>query len=136
MERALAIVNDGGMSGQKPTMPKTSQVKNRYPELLCEIRDALVNAFLGDGKPQDVAKRDAGLAVDALVYTFAGELIYIPRAALAHIDERHRRIQEEFTGENQRELARKYKHSIQHIYRIVKRSPVTQNQRKNDGKTK
>lgn len=117
-------------------MPQTSRVQNKAPELLCEIRDAIANAFLGDGKPQDVAKSDAGLAVDALVSTFGGELIYMPRATLAHIDERHRRIQEEFTGDNHRELARKYKHSIQHIYRIVKRSPVTQNERKNDGKTK
>lgn len=97
------------------------QAQNRSPELLREIHEAVTTAFLGAGKPQDVAEDDAGLVVDTLTSTFGGEMLYIPSALMDRIDERHKRIREEFTGDNQRQLARKHGYSIQHIYRIIKK---------------
>lgn len=102
----------------KPAKRSTS----RRPEVLCEIEDQFVTAFEKNGKPKDAAAEDARVAVDALVFMFSGQNVYIPFSRLDQADRVNASICGEFTGHNHAELARKYGRSVQHVYRVVKRS--------------
>jgi Mor family transcriptional regulator len=99
--------------------------RSRLPELLADMHGALSVAFQKDGKSPNDAEHDAGVAIEAFVESFGGETVYLPTAALAKVEERNERIRQEFTGNNHRELARKFGNSIQHIYRIVKKEEAT-----------
>jgi Mor family transcriptional regulator len=99
--------------------------RSRLPELLADMHGALSAAFQKDGKSQNDAEHDADIALEAMVENFGGETVYLPTAALAKAEERNARIRQEFTGNNHRELARKFGNSIQHIYRVVKKVEAT-----------
>ena len=52
---------------------------------------------------------------------WGGEVIYIPRNLVLLLNERDRKIFNEFKDTNHRELTRKYNVSMQWIYQIVKK---------------
>jgi Mor family transcriptional regulator len=100
----------------------SSRSRSKWPELVQEATDWITRAFVEKGMGNDAAESCAVTAIDALTGAIGGQLIYFPLAARARSDERNRRIQKEFTGNNQGELARKHGVSVQHVYRITKKT--------------
>jgi Mor family transcriptional regulator len=93
--------------------------RSKWPEILQEITDGLIVAFVKHGKTEEQAEINALIAVDAMIFLMGGQMIYFPMGLLENIDARNKRIAEEFTGANQSELARSYGLSKQHVYRII-----------------
>jgi Mor family transcriptional regulator len=60
---------------------------------------------------------DAALALGRM---FGGSPVYFPILKRALIASRNRAIFEEFNGANHRELARKHRLSLRHLYKILK----------------
>ncbi len=52
---------------------------------------------------------------------FGGEMTYIPKRRILNTSELHRRIYDAFTGDNHAELARLFKISVIHVYRVLSR---------------
>jgi Mor family transcriptional regulator len=94
---------------------------SKWPEILQEITDGLIRAFIKHGKSEEQAETNALIAVDAMIFLMGGQMIYFPRGLLENIDARNKRIKEEFTGANHSDLARRYGISKQHVYRIIKK---------------
>jgi Mor family transcriptional regulator len=93
----------------------------RWPEILQEMTDGLISAFVNHGKTEEQAETDALVAVDAIIFMSGGQSIYFPMGLHRNIDARNKRIAEEFTGHNHSSLARRYGLSRQHVYRIIKK---------------
>lgn len=51
---------------------------------------------------------------------WGGQVIYFAIGRFLWVSETHYKIFEKFTGDNHAELAREYKMSVPHIYRVVK----------------
>ena len=56
-----------------------------------------------------------------LSHVFGGSNIYIPKEKELQKREKYKKILEEFTGENTKELAEKYGISERTIYRVIKK---------------
>lgn len=56
-----------------------------------------------------------------LSHIFGGTSIYIPKEKELQKGEKYKKILEEFTGENTKELAKKYHVSERTIYRMIKK---------------
>lgn len=54
-----------------------------------------------------------------IIDTAGGEMLYLPKRATLERELRHRAIVREFTGRNQRQLARKYGLSERHVRSIL-----------------
>lgn len=92
------------------------------PELLHHLYSKVV--ALGKSEAQldeECAKRLAVSISKVLVEDFGGEIIYIPKNILIQLSGRDWAIYNEFTGNNHKELARKYKVSVAWVYQIIKR---------------
>jgi Mor family transcriptional regulator len=50
---------------------------------------------------------------------YGGELNYIPKGRIFRTSALHRQIWERFTGSNQGELAREFRLSVIHVYRVL-----------------
>lgn len=68
-----------------------------------------VASLLGD----EVATRFSG--------EFGGMMVYMPKGRVFHTSRLYRQIYDAFTGANHAELARDFRVSLQHIYRVVAR---------------
>lgn len=90
-------------------------------ELLADLADRIADHLERSKRIDESAARQ--LAED-IAYEMAdawgGQLIYFPKGKFALLSKRDRQIFSEFTGHNHADLARKYKVSVQHIYRIIK----------------
>jgi Mor family transcriptional regulator len=109
------------MNKPNPSKPAKQQAPSRRAEVICEIEDQFVSAFEKNGKPKAVAEDDAKVAVEALVFMFGGQNVYIPFDGLKQLGDVNASIRREFTGHNHADLARKFSRSVQHVYRVVKR---------------
>lgn len=63
----------------------------------------------------------ADQTVSDLKNNLGGEQLYIPLGQLDNVNLKHQQIRADFNGNNQYELAKKYKLSIQTIYRTLKK---------------
>ncbi len=69
------------------------------------------------------ANADPALAIvilDKLCNHFGGFPVYLPKGKTLRAELQNLRIYSEFKGDNIEDLARKYKISVQHAYRVVK----------------
>lgn len=95
--------------------------RTRTPAYLSELADLVAQVLARDG---DIDAERAELLGYAVMYayceTFGGVQVYVPKADSLALCEKHAQIWAEFNGKNQAELARKYRISQVHVYRIIK----------------
>ncbi len=94
--------------------------KDDAPELLAGVEAAAMEAVQAEFKrigrvPGDAPRRIAVAVSDYLISAWGGAQVYFPK----DIPRRNARIFDEFTGDNIRELAVKYKISDPWIYQIL-----------------
>jgi Mor family transcriptional regulator len=89
-------------------------------ELLTDLAERITTHLITQHVPEDGARQIGDeIAVEMAAY-WGGQLIYFPKGKFVILSKRDRLIFCEFTGRNQKELARKFDVSEQHIYRIIK----------------
>lgn len=93
----------------------------RVPELVADLEDQTAACLIGElkmekGRARAVAKKVARHITD----NWGGQLIYIPKNHFGQLSERDKQLYEEFNGRNHAALSRKYKLTVQQVYRIVK----------------
>ena len=89
-------------------------------ELLADLAERIATHLIDQHVPE-VGARQIGdeIAIEMAAY-WGGQLIYFPKGKFVLLSKRDRLIYFEFTGRNQKDLARKFDVSEQHIYRIIK----------------
>lgn len=90
------------------------QESGKFDETLENLRQAVIDSLGNIPNQEEIAKK----AVESIVYYFGGQVVYIPKNATTYL--RNKIIREEFNGSNHAELSRKYRVSMQWIYKIVK----------------
>lgn len=90
-----------------------------YPEIFAEMVVFLVQELVNRGLDMDAANEAAMSATEKVRIAFAGQLLYIPRGDKFNIAERDEEIYGRFDGTNVAELARDYKLSVAHVYRVI-----------------
>lgn len=93
----------------------------RWHTTIMEMIDVVCSAFRHRGKSQQQAEQDAQVAVEALYESYRGGQLYFPSSAATRTAALHERIYADFNGHNQAELSRKYRLSVQAVYRIIKK---------------
>lgn len=93
--------------------------KKDYPEIFAEMVASLAAVLVKHGMDAISANEAAMSATESVRSVFAGQLLYIPRGVSFDISERDEKIYSLFDGQNVGELAKKFKLSIQHVYRII-----------------
>lgn len=93
--------------------------KKDYPEILAELVAAIAPELIKHGLDAVAANEAAMSATERVRNEFGGLLLYIPRGNNFDISERDEKIYGLFDGRNVDELARKFKLSVQHVYRIL-----------------
>jgi len=97
------------------------EFRSKGPELLvdmaqhvsiCLVELLAVDKDKADHVSQEIANRMAA--------HWGGQNIYFPMGLSYKLTQRDQQIYDEFTGDNQSDLARKYGVSIQWIYKIIK----------------
>lgn len=90
-------------------------------ELLADLADRIADHLERSKRIDEAVTRQIG---EDIAYEMAdvwgGQLVYFPKGKFALLSKRDRQIFAKFTGHNHADLARDYKVSVQHIYRIIK----------------
>lgn len=73
------------------------------------------------GLAPDAADQAAYDVLRRVLETCGGEYFYVPKGIRLAAHSRDIEVRKEFTGHNQRELARRYGLTVQYIYRIIAR---------------
>ena len=92
------------------------------PKATQDVRDVvlvLFAALLGERAHAADAARTAAAQVQRLSAELGGQSVYIPRGCSGRIAERNRQIAAAFTGNNYRELARRFGLTVQRVRDIV-----------------
>lgn len=95
----------------------------KAPEILADLAkhtEVKIKEKIADIEPK-LAQQISIEVANHIAQCWGGEVIYIPRNLVLLLNERDRKIFNEFNGTNHRELARKYNVSMQWIYQIVKK---------------
>ncbi|WP_373100812.1 MULTISPECIES: Mor transcription activator family protein [Pasteurellaceae] len=100
--------------------------EQKAPEILADlarhIEAELISAASANDTLTNEKAKQVGIEIaHKIAHAWGGEVIYIPRNLILLLNERDRKIWQEFNGFNHRELARKYKVSMQWVYQIVKK---------------
>ena len=95
---------------------------NQTPELMADLADNVAKVLLEQLEiSQDEAKSIGIEVANTISFNWGGINIYIPMGFYLHLSNRDLKIYREFDGTNCRELSKKYKLSMQRIYRIIKK---------------
>jgi Mor family transcriptional regulator len=108
----------------EPHQPKgcfvsENQTKHMAPQFLADLIDYSNCVLVKHGIDKELAANIAKEISKQMCSEWGGQLIYFPYWLRIEISERDLKIYSEFNGINHAELSRKYKRSIQSIYRIV-----------------
>jgi Mor family transcriptional regulator len=95
------------------------QTRSSAPEFLADLIDYSKCVLVKHGITNDNAEKIARDISKQMCEQWGGQLIYFPYWLRMELSERDQVIFNEFNGHNHQELSRKYKMSIQSIYRIV-----------------
>lgn len=88
---------------------------------LYDLRDQVAHQLKDINIDPDIARQFANELMFTMSQNWGGQSLYIIKDDTFHIDERDIKIYNDFNGHNHTELAKKYKLSLQYIYRIIKR---------------
>lgn len=95
--------------------------KDKYPEVLVDLRDDLTELLAAQGVAPDQAKLIAHTATEHVRAGWGGFPIYFPKGTAYHLDLRDREIGRKWTGANKHALCREYDISEQRLYQILSR---------------
>ena len=98
---------------------KPNQTKHMAPQFLADLIDYSNCVLIKNGIDKDLAASVAKDISKQMCEEWGGQLIYFPYWLRMELSERDLKIYAEFNGKNHQLLSRKYKKSIQSIYRIV-----------------
>ncbi|WP_298438005.1 Mor transcription activator family protein [Geobacter sp.] len=101
--------------------PDTTK-RGKFTEVLEQMVDAIAAGYVAEFKdtPEEARTR-AELAIGQIQAQAGGGGLYVAKGHLWHIDERHRRIYQRFTGGNHAQLAKEFDLTERQIYVIVER---------------
>lgn len=91
-----------------------------YPEMLADLSDKLAALLAERGIDAERAAEVAFEAVETIRKDYGGQSYYIPMGEYFELAQRDMEIFQKFNRDNVVELAREYKVSVVHIYRIYK----------------
>jgi Mor family transcriptional regulator len=95
--------------------------RNKSPELLADLASqcsAVIHERLGlDAVKADEIGRETA---ERMSFIWGGQNVYFPKGLIYQLSIRDRQIFDEFNGKNHADLARKYKVSLQWIYKLIK----------------
>ena len=94
---------------------------NVHPEILQHLIEISKRAVKAENIDDSTAETIAESIADQVKKHWAGQQIYIPFAVNEEIKIKHKIIKQQFTGNNQADLARKHGLSLQRIYTILKK---------------
>lgn len=93
---------------------------NQGPELVRDMTDKIKAALRQHSQlDEDAICAITETIVERMSIDWGGQNIYFPMWLAFERTKTNRKIYREFNGSNHSELARRYGHSIQHIYRII-----------------
>lgn len=99
--------------------PESSK-RSKYTEILEQIVVSITTGFMEEYKDTpDVARKRAELAMSRIQAEASGTGIYIAKGHLWHINQQHREIYRQFTGNNHAALAKVWDKTERQIYSIV-----------------
>jgi len=98
--------------------------KDKYPEVLCYLRDDLEAILTGQGVKEEEAKVIAYTATEHVRESFGG--MYLPKGRAADLDRRDREIGKKWTGANKQALCKEYDITEQRLYQILARLRMEQ----------
>jgi Mor family transcriptional regulator len=99
----------------------SKEFRSKGPELLLDLAQHIANALTElAGMDQDQAEQLGREIADRMAAHWGGQNIYFPMGLSFRLSQRDRAIYHEFNGHNHSDLARKYRVSLQWIYKIVK----------------
>lgn len=91
----------------------------KYPEILADLRDGLLEVLEGEEIEAEKARQIAFAAAEHIRTRWAGMAIYIPKGQAWQLDQRDMEIYRRFRPEIKKELCREYGISEQRLYQIV-----------------
>ncbi|MCM2494578.1 Mor transcription activator family protein [Burkholderia glumae] len=95
--------------------------KSKGPELLVDLSVQIAQALVELASiDTDQAEQIGREIADRMAGHWGGQNIYFPMGVSYRLSQRDRQIFEEFRGDNQAELARKFGVSLQWVYKIIK----------------
>ena len=89
-------------------------------DLLADVQSRVELILCANGMPEESARKTARKLYHDLKDHWSGLQVYIKKHTQADLSERDIQIYEEFNGRNHVQLARKFKISLPHVYKIVK----------------
>lgn len=100
----------------RPTGKLNSRTEHLLETLIAIVTDEAARVA---GVSPDVASLIGDEVATRFSAEFGGDMTYIPQGRVFHTSRLHRQIWEGFDGSNQAELARHFKVSLQHVYRVI-----------------
>jgi Mor family transcriptional regulator len=95
--------------------------KSKGPELLVDLAQHVAHALMElAGIERERAEQLGREIADRMAAHWGGQNIYFPMGLSYKLSRRDRQIYDEFTGDNQSELARRHTVSLQWVYKIIK----------------
>lgn len=101
-----------------PPPGDAANLLDSLPEGALILHDAISAALAAHASTTDPAALAARIVCDVMSRC-GGEYLYIPKGLRLQVQEKHRAIWHEFNGRNHKPLARKYRLSLQAVYRII-----------------
>lgn len=103
-------------------MIQKSKETARVPEIISDLAFHASQILIESMNVDSASAENVGHAIaDQMMRNWGGQSIYFPKGVSSRASERDYQIYEECNGRNYAELARKYKLTLQWIYKIVKR---------------
>ncbi len=102
-------------------MAVKKDARSRGCELLADLGDHTIAVLQANTElPDDQVKSAARKIVDEMRASWGGQLIYFPKGKDLDIDERDRRMWDDFNGSNHAHLAKKYDLTLQGVYQRLR----------------
>ncbi|WP_044469781.1 Mor transcription activator family protein [Mannheimia massilioguelmaensis] len=97
-----------------------AEIANQWAGNLADMIEVMRTELCRQGEPEDQAKLRACKLAGVLAHYIGGQTIYMPTGERVKMAIRNAQIYHDFTGNNVRELIRKYKLSESKIYEIIR----------------
>lgn len=107
----------------------SQELTNRWPTLLVEVIDVMQAELQRQQFAETQAKLTASKLVGVMAHYFGGKSFYLPAGDKIKEALRDVQIYQEFTGNNVRELIKKYRLSESTIYAILRTQRALQRKR-------
>lgn len=93
---------------------------SNYPDVLCDLYDEVKLGLISHQIEEATASTIAMNTAEKIRTNFGGSMLYIPKGLDFDNTQRNQKIISEFNGKNHAELCKRYKISLQWLYKILK----------------